>query len=107
MLHGHPALLRTWRLRTGRRLLILLLVDLFQRVEDAARGRRRDRRRAGRLRLRGWLTSDDGGRLAVVACEPGQKKAGEEKSHRQNRGRSGQEIGGTAARHEASAAPHA
>ena len=47
-LHGHPALLRTRCLRTGRcGLFLLLLVGLLQRIQDTATtGRRGNRLRA-------------------------------------------------------------
>src|SRR5258706_16030416 len=82
MLHGQPALLRLRRLRTRwRRLALLPLVRLLQRIQDAATGWRGYRRcRSSRLRLRGWI--DDRTRLAVVACVPGQEQAGQEEAHR-------------------------
>src|ERR1700681_4124861 len=74
----------------------------------AAAGRLAHRRcRTGRLRLRGGIAVDDRTRLAVVAREPGQEQAGDEKAHREHRGGARQQIGRAAARHEAGAAADA
>src|SRR6478672_7758829 len=95
-------LLRPWRLRPRwRGLVLLLLVRLLQRIQNAAACRRGYRGcRSGRLRLRRWRVSDDRTRLAVVACVPGEKQAGQEEAERQYRGRARQQVGGATARHE-------
>ncbi len=92
------------------RLILLPLVGLLQRIQNAAALRqwRCRRRRSCRLRLRGRRGGvDDRTRLAVVAGDPRQHQAGQEEAHRQHRCGAGQEIGGTAARHEAGAAADA
>src|SRR6266702_7671476 len=98
-LHSPSALLRPWRLRARRRLLTLLLIDLLQRIQHAARGGWRNRRSAAdRLRLGGRRGAKDRTRLAVVARIPGQEQASQEEAERQDARGPGQEIGGAAAR---------
>jgi hypothetical protein len=106
-LHGAPALLRLRRLRCGWR-LVLLLVRLFQGVQEAAAGRRSHRSSAsGRLRLRRCcLVADDRCRLAVKAREPGQQQAGYEKTDREHSRRARQEVGRAPARHKTRATTH-
>src|SRR6266478_10003872 len=103
-------LLRTRRLRTRwRRLILLLLVRFLQRVQNAAALRqwRSGRRRTCRLRLRGGSSANDRTRLAIVAGDPGQEQARDKEAYRENRRGARQQIGGAAARHKAGAAADA
>ena len=94
-------------LRAPGRALALLFIDLLQRIQNAAAGRRGDRRRAAGLGLRCRWGTEDRARLAIGACHPGQHHAGHEEKSGQNGRRPRQQIGSAAARHEAGAAAHA
>src|SRR5579863_9144169 len=101
ILHGPSALLRARRLRPRwrRLVLLLLLFDLLERIQNATRGRRCDRRRsARRLRLRDRRAADDRSWPAIIARVPRQKQAGDEEANREHGSGARQEIGSAAAR---------